>query len=63
MWQILAIVFMIAFVVCLIKAWIYWISGCALLKYIDDKQYTHPSDAEMDTCVKWAIMKALHITK
>lgn len=60
MWQVLVIIFASALAIYLVKAWLYWVTICALMKYIEEKQHTRPSSEEISMYVKWTIRKMLH---
>lgn len=61
MWQMIAFIFIAAFVICLVKVWMYWVTSCALMKYIEDKLHTRPSKKEIGACVDWVIRKIFHL--
>ena len=39
----------------------YCVATRALVKYMQDKNYTPPSDAETAACTKWVVMKMFKI--
>lgn len=47
--------------VCAIGYLKYSVATRALVKYMQDKNYTPPSDAETAACAKWVVKKMLKI--
>ena len=50
-------------VVCAIGYLKYCVATRALVKYMQDKNYTPPSDAETVACAKWVVLRMLGIKK
>ena len=48
-------------VVCAIGYLKYCVATRALVKYMQDKNYTPPSDAETTACTAWVVKKMLRI--
>lgn len=57
----LAWIFLISTMVCAIGYLKYCVTTRALVKYMQNKNYTPPSDAETAACVTWVVKKMLKI--